>query len=76
MKKRYIKPDLTFESFEMSSNIAADCTNRVISGIEKCGNMIVPGMSLFAEHYNCEYVPEDAGLCYQSVSGENVIFTS
>ncbi len=30
MKKLYIKPDLTFESFQLSRNIAANCSQEMI----------------------------------------------
>lgn len=78
MKKRYIKPDLTFESFEMSSNIALGCGTAVNYGVESCKSNIAPGLpgTLFDGGAGCTIHPDDAGICYQTVSDDQRIFAS
>ena len=49
MKKRYAKPMIVFESFMLSTNIAADCGNRaeMLSADYVCGKLFSNGMMVF-----------------------------
>lgn len=78
MKRQYIKPDLSFESFEMSSNIATGCGTKVGPTEMSCDidGSLGAGMGFFSENYSCEYTPDDAGMCYQKYSDEQKIFAS
>ena len=63
MKKAYSKPIITFESFTLSTNIAAGCEFRVNSG-----DLLFPGVG-FVFVQNCDYpVGTDDGqyngICY------------
>ena len=37
MKKNYSKPEIVFESFKMSSNIATPCADKISSNESSCG---------------------------------------
>lgn len=78
MKRQYVKPDLSFESFEMSSNIATGCGIKVGPTEMSCdidGNLSA-GMGLFSEKYSCEYTPDTDGMCYQTTTDDSKIFAS
>lgn len=76
MKKAYSKPLIVFEDFHLSANIAASCGKPTNHAQFVC--QPVPGMILFLDTVSgrCQYTPDDAGLCYQSYTEENTIFTS
>ena len=62
MKKNYSKPDIMFESFQLSANIAASCS-WMINGLdlhdrETCSNQFSDGQELFA----------NSGICVKVVS--------
>lgn len=79
MKKSYSKPEIVFESFSPSVNIAANCdvkitnSTREVCGIEFDGEMIfVEGVTL------CEDVVVDGtgGLCYHNPTETTDLFAS
>lgn len=74
MKKSYVKPQVYFENFQLSANIATGCGIRVNYQENVCS--LIPGMNLFTLENNCDYVPEEHGQCYQTISDENRLFTS
>lgn len=74
MKKAYVKPEVYFENFQLSANIAAGCGKPLNHTMETC--QPVPGMTLFTTETHCQKTPDDAGLCYQSSVDENKLFTS
>ena len=74
MKKEYCKPELYFESFELSANIAANCGFPLNHTMVAC--QPISGMTLFLETSNCETTPEANGLCYQAFEEEKTLFTS
>ena len=55
MKKEYKKPELLFDSFELSSSIAKTCENPVGFAMGACH--IEDGG--FTDNVSCLYVPED-----------------
>ncbi len=74
MKKAYVKPQVLFENFELSANIAAGCGSPINHGMDNCQPLA--GIVLFVEKPTCEFVPEDYGLCYQTSTDTTKIFTS
>lgn len=74
MKKTYVKPQVLFESFELSANIAGGCGKPLNHGMVDCQPL--PGVSLFLDKGTCQYTPDENGLCYQTSTDENRIFAS
>ena len=84
MKKVYEKPDIMFESFTMSTNIAAGCryTNVTHSSgelgcgynDERAGNKVV-----FTSEMLCTTTEDDGdyhGICYHTPTDTRSLFTS
>ena len=75
MKKAYVKPTISFESFKMSSSIAANC---VLSEDE----IIIPdnigGFKIFIDSNDCVYIPDDGefGICYDVPTEDIRVFAS
>lgn len=82
MKKVYSKPDILFESFTLSTNIAAGCerkTNLQTSG--SCGVNWGHSVIFTSAQYGCRSVITDGaeeydGLCYHNPSESNNLFNS
>ena len=82
MKKTYVKPEVYFENFELSANIAAGCgagyKDKVTShDIHTCGYIYNSGV-IFNTGV-CSYETADGteyGLCYHSPMPDNQIFAS
>lgn len=82
MKKTYVKPEVYFESFELSANIAAGCgagyKGKVNShDIHSCG-YVYNGEAIFSPGV-CFYETQDGkeyGLCYDIPNADNKIFAS
>lgn len=75
MKKTYVKPEVYFESFELSANIATGCGNAINHQIGQCKK----GLGDFAEVVfieGCKVDPNQAGLCYHNPTDMNNLFTS
>lgn len=85
MKKTYTKPQICFESFAMSTNIAGSCEldTPLPSSAESCGYPIRGGV-VFVEGTQCTYVPpKDSdgnvthnGFCYHVPTEYNNLFNS
>lgn len=81
MKKKYVKPELFFESFEMNTAIAA-CAGKIVNaqyGINTCHVEIGGGMTIFVQGANCIASPDNGGwdsLCYDIPSDANKLFYS
>jgi hypothetical protein len=73
MKKAYVKPTISFESFKMSSSIAANCARNK-------DEIIIPdnigGYNIFID--DCEYTPADGefGICYDVPTEDIRVFAS
>ena len=81
MKKMYSKPEIMFESFVMSTNIAAGCKMIVGTPSENsCGIVGSDGVSLFAEHCGFDWTILNGdnynGFCYHNPSDDNRMFNS
>ena len=82
MKKKYVKPLVYFESFELSSSIAGTCVLKTNHDVGTCGykDPTVPGGAILftrGEVSACTESPQgnDSNkLCYQGVNGQ--LFTS
>lgn len=85
MKKTYIKPQIMFESFTLSTNIAGDCevkTNTPNSGT--CAYEVSAGAygtwNVFIDTVQaCTTVPADGqydGFCYHTPTETNNLFNS
>ena len=84
MKKAYTKPEIAYESFMMSTNIAGDCegaTPSNYSNYDSCG-LLLSGLFVFLEGYNgCTDLPIGAndswdGYCYHTPTETTNIFNS
>lgn len=75
MKKAYVKPTISFESFKMSSSIAANCARNK-------DEIIIPdnigGFNIFIDSNDCVYIPDDGefGICYDVPTEDIRVFAS
>lgn len=81
MKKKYVKPQLFFESFEMNTAIAS-CDGKIIgsqSGVTGCRVEIVDlGITIFGKD-NCDKQTQDGTwdtFCYDVAVDENKLLYS
>lgn len=71
MKKTYVKPFASFESFELSANIAGVCVVATNHSKTTCHSDPIKeaeGMTVFATYGICDIVPVDENddkYCYQ-----------
>lgn len=85
MKKIYSKPEIAFESFSLSANIAGDCEAKTnLQGQNSCG-MDFSGLKVFMQGMGgCTDIKVDSqggdgdynGICYHVPSGDNNLFNS
>lgn len=86
MKKLYSAPDILFESFTMSTNIAGQCEGEPVGNPSRgtCGIPgSMPGFNLFSEGIvgtnGCQMITEDDPndeFCYHAPSEYNNLFNS
>lgn len=83
MKKTYVKPEVYFESFELSANIAAGCgagyKGKVNShDINSCGCYFNSRVIFNTERICTDFTQDgtEYGLCYDIPNGDNKIFAS
>ncbi|MGM9591436.1 MAG: hypothetical protein ACI3VK_01805 [Oscillospiraceae bacterium] len=84
MKKAYSKPELYYERYELSSNIAGNCATGLPVGeigpydYETCTVGIGGGNKLFLNvGIGCNTEPiEGNGYCYQSFALNEMLFSS
>lgn len=85
MKKEYVKPVIVFESFSLSTNIAADCDNIVGNQSEgSCAVLGTGGIAIFNDlvHACSTYPPGDSSgdmwdkLCYHVPLEGSKLFNS
>lgn len=80
MKKAYVKPEVYFENFQLSANIAAGCMHKTNHQENVCGYSI-PGVgAVFTTTVTgCTYTEESEnynGICYHNPSDDGKLFTS
>lgn len=81
MKKVYTAPEILFESFTMSTNIAAGCDEIERSfSQDSCAYTGTGGIAMFLDAIvACEYKSDDDGsngFCYHVPGEENDLFAS
>ena len=79
MKKRYEKPQIVFEDFTMSTNIAAGCEFITTNPSEgQCGYPTRNGIVFITEITGCKYHQPDTNdaLCYHVPTVYTNIFNS
>lgn len=80
MKKTYTKPELYFESFELSANIATGCGIITKTLTENACGYIQPGVGvLFVDSSTgCDYQGADGdnSVCYHVPTSDVKLFTS
>ena len=79
MKKQYVKPELYFENFELSTSIAATCT--AISTLQSketlCAYNDGVEVIFLVGNANCQTTDDGKGkYCYDVFNGEDVVFSS
>ena len=86
MKKNYSKPDILFESFSLSTDIAGGCEVKIATpSANQCGIRIAGNEVVFLENISgCATVVEDGsddlaalnGLCYHVPNQSYNLFNS
>lgn len=85
MKKRYQKPEILFEAFSVSTNIASDCEVKTNSPSNSTCGMDFSGLKVFMDGMNgCSDIGvtnqggdgEWNGICYHIPSGDKNLFNS
>ena len=82
MKKTYAKPQIVFESFQLTANIAGDCNTKPnIANEATCGYIDDNGWIVFQNSTVCIHVQvgpdgKHNGLCYHVPTGDMSVFTS
>lgn len=84
MKKKYSKPELYYERYELSSNIAGNCATGLPVGEINSGTYIDCKVSVgggdflfLTEGIGCNTKPiEGDGYCYQSFATSEMLFGS
>lgn len=82
MKKTYSKPDIIFEDFSLSTNIAAGCEEKPFGNTNDCGVKWSQGVFIFSGSINgCNtHVIEGDGeynsLCYHNPENNYNVFNS
>lgn len=79
MKKAYIKPQIVFDSFQLSQNIAGDC--EFISTFAR-GNCAIlepeTGDIVYLDSTTCQFTPPNAndGICYHVPTEDWNVYSS
>ena len=83
MKRAYSKPEIAFENFSLSTNIAAGCELRTnLKGEDECGYPTRGGVVFLQTISGCKYTPNGEngdthdGFCYHTPSDTNNLFNS
>lgn len=80
MKKVYMKPQIAFESFQLTSNIAGDCNTKPASADETTCGYNDNGWIIFQGNPPCNFPIRQDGIydkiCYHVPTGDISVFTS
>lgn len=81
MKKPYVKPQIVFEDFELSVNIAAGCEFRTNHAENVCVYELTGGRNVFIDaDTSCNDITAPGGnygaVCYHVPSDTSNLFTS
>lgn len=77
MKKQYVKPELYFENFELSTSIASCSPGYTVNQAPgNCAHSIA-GEEVFTSNSLCKTTPQDDGeICYQNPQDGSRYFSS
>ena len=74
-KKQYVKPELYFENFELSTSIAACAyTDVTLSDGNQCAYETTGGTIFSTSPNPCAYEPNEGGICYDIPTANQNIF--
>ena len=80
MKKNYVKPQASYESFELSASIAGGCAKPMGHSQSDCGYYVVgiPGNVFINAETYCKYEAADGDFsaCYHVPTDQAKLFTS
>ncbi len=80
MKKAYVKPQLYFENFELSANIAVQCGYPIHYAAVSCkdglGGLGGYADVIFIDTNSCSATPDEFGLCYHNPTDTTKLFNS
>lgn len=82
MKKKYEKPQIFFEDFQLSANIAGDCKYRSSNATndQTCGYLDNEWYVFQSENMGCDFPVEGTGkydrFCYHVPTGDMSVFVS
>ena len=69
MKKSYVKPQVYFENFQLSANIAGDCKDIQVDHDQFTCTYVISGVPTgpyFTDaNNNCSSKPNEEGMCVQ-----------
>ena len=65
MKKTYVKPEVYFESFELSASIADNCGTPLNLNQNTCREIFGDYRDKVFSQGNCTINPEQLNFCYQ-----------
>lgn len=77
MKKQYVKPELYFENFELSTTVATGCSIIVNHAATQC-TIDIPGIGTIFINDSCmtTEVADDDKICYHVPFDSNKLFSS
>ena len=79
MKKTYTRPEINFDCFEITSNIASSCQyHPEVSDGNTCGYTIHGRTIFVSTNAGCKYVSPDGqyGICYYVPTADSNVFIS
>ncbi len=80
MKKAYTKPEIIFDSFELTESIAAGCSY-ITSNMAPYECAVLDkefGFTLFSDYNNCDSTPPGGNdsICYHVPTADYSVYTS
>ena len=76
MKKTYVKPEVYFESFELSANIATGCALPINHQVDGCNQGLGDFTGIVFLENTCTAPVRDNGTCYHVPFDATKLFTS
>lgn len=80
MKKEYVKPTISFESFKLSTSVAGTCTlDGTLSDEQSCGYDTGVGIIFVSKASGCSFETQDGrfdGVCYDVPNADSRVFAS
>lgn len=64
MKKTYTKPNISFESFSLSANIAEECIFEITFAEWECPVYIPEWDETVYQEWNCDWSNDSGFVCY------------